>query len=286
MKEQLFFDTSILIIWVAFLLDLLIGDPVYSWHPIRIIGNKIIKPIENFLWNLKLNTRLGGMVLAILTILISGSLVFILNIFFADYLILSFLLNIYLIYSCIALKDLKFHVERVIKSLQNNNLEQARKDLSLIVSRDTQNLDNQDIAKACIETLAENLSDGVIAPLFYAFLGGSFLAVIYKAANTMDSMLGYKNEKYKNFGFFPAKLDDILNFIPSRLSFIFIIFAGKKYLKTLQNWTKAFKIGLKNRVNHDSPNAGHPEAAIAAILDIKLGGPVENKFKPNYSQKN
>ncbi len=156
-----------------------------------------------------------------------------------------------------------------MEALEQDHIENAREHLSYIVGRETEHLDEEGIARACVETLAENFSDGIIAPLFYAFIGGAPFAVFYKAANTMDSMVGYKNEHYKNFGYFPARFDDIMNWIPARLSLFLVMLAGKKYS---QNWSNAWAAALRDRNNHTSPNAAYPEAAMAGVLNLRLGG--------------
>lgn len=157
-----------------------------------------------------------------------------------------------------------------MEALEQDHIENAREYLSAIVGRETEHLDAEGIARACVETLAENFSDGIIAPLFYAFIGGAPFAIFYKAANTMDSMVGYKNERYKNFGYFPAKFDDVMNWIPARLSLFLVMLAGKKYS---QNWGNAWTAALRDKHNHTSPNAAYPEAAMAGVLNLRLGGP-------------
>ncbi|MCP4113478.1 MAG: cobalamin biosynthesis protein CobD [Desulfobacteraceae bacterium] len=263
-------DTILWLIPSAFILDLFLGDPVYPFHPVRIIGNRIIVPIERLLRFAKFDGRAGGFILLIFTLLISGGTVFTINYYLKEYSIAYYIFNLYLIYSCIAVKDLRVHVGKVMESLEQDNIEQAREQLGAIVGRETSQLEPEEISRACVETLAENLSDGIIAPLFYAFAGGAPLAVFYKAANTMDSMVGYKNEQYEKFGYFPAKFDDFMNWIPARLSLILVMLAGKKYS---QNWTGAWKIAANERHNHTSPNAAHPEAAMAGVLNLRLGGP-------------
>lgn len=263
-------DILLWLVPLAFLLDLMIGDPVYAFHPVRIIGNGIIAPAEELLRSFGADGRGGGLLLLIFTLSVSAGTVLLLNHFLRNHSIVFFIINLYLIYSCIAVKDLRTHAGKVMNALEQGNIEQARKDLSAIVGRETDRLDPEGISRACVETLAENLSDGIIAPLFYALIGGAPLAVFYKASNTMDSMVGYKNERYEKFGYFPAKFDDLMNWIPARLSLIFVMLAGITYS---HHWGKAWKIALADRYNHSSPNAAHPEAAMAGILNLRLGGP-------------
>jgi adenosylcobinamide-phosphate synthase len=158
-------------------------------------------------------------------------------------------------------------VLKVNKQLTNNGIEAGRKQLSYIVGRDTHNLDEQAIRKASLETLAENLSDGVIAPLFYLFLGGFPLMLTYKMVNTLDSMIGYKSERYKDFGMIAAKIDDVFNFIPAKITAILIAVVSLK----AKSFSFIFKYGNK----HSSPNAGFPEAAMAGALDCQFGGSSE-----------
>jgi adenosylcobinamide-phosphate synthase len=273
-------DTILFIVPLAFVMDLFIGDPVYRFHPIRIIGNGIIAPTENLLRALHLDGKAGGLILLIITLSLSAGAVLGINYFLKSYPIVSVIFNTYLIYSCIAVKDLRVHVEKVMQSLEAKNIELAREQLSWIVGRETKSLDAEAISRACVETLAENLSDGIIAPLFYAFSGGAPLAIFYKATNTMDSMVGYKNEKYENFGYFPAKFDDLMNWIPARLSFLLVMIAGKKYARS---WKDAWGVAIRDRYNHTSPNAAHPEAAMAGILDLRLGGP--NPYHGKWVEK-
>jgi adenosylcobinamide-phosphate synthase len=158
---------------------------------------------------------------------------------------------------------------KVIKFLLKDDLDGARKQLSFIVGRDTESLNKEGIIKAVVETIAENMADGVIAPLFYAGIFGAPLAFAYKAVNTLDSMFGYKNDKYIDFGCFPAKLDDIFNYIPARITGIIIVISAVilKY-----DYRNSFKIYKRDRYNHTSPNSAHPEAAMAGALRIQLGG--------------
>lgn len=264
----------------AFILDLLIGDPAYSFHPVRLIGNGLIKPIEKRLRRAGMATFGGGFLLLVLTAGISAGAVLGIAHLLQPYPAAYFLFNLYVIYACLAVKDLHDHVEKVRLALKAGDLDRARNCLSSIVGRETAGLDQEAVSRASVETLAENLSDGVIAPLFFAFLGGAPLVVLYKAVNTMDSMVGYKNEQYRKLGFFPAKCDDLLNWIPARLSLLFILLAGVYRVKDRR---AAWRIAFRDRSRHTSPNAGHPEAAMAAILNLKLGGP--NRYHGSWVEK-
>jgi len=175
----------------------------------------------------------------------------------------------------------------VIDALESGYIEEARKNLSMIVGRDTDNLGNEDIFRAVIETVSENLSDGIVAPMFYLALGGPPLAMAYKAVNTLDSMVGYQNERYGDIGFFSAKMDDIFNWIPARLTAIIIVIVSFILRFDGRN---AWKIMRRDGRNHSSPNSGMPEAATAGALNIQLGGKIqyfgEVTNKPTIGNKN
>ena len=257
-------------ITLGFLLDLIIGDPQNPIHPIRIIGS-LCKTIEKFFRKiLKKSLKVAGLMTWILVILI----VFLFNYYllkgaYAINNIFGVVLASIMIYFCISTKALKVEGLKVVKYIIKDDIEGARKQLSYIVGRDTENLDKESILKAVVETVAENMSDGVIAPLFYAGIGGAPLAFLYKAVNTMDSMFGYKNDKYYDFGYFPAKLDDVFNYIPARLTGYFtVVIAFVLWL----DYKNSFKIYNRDKNNHSSPNSAHPEAAVAGALGVRLGG--------------
>lgn len=258
-------------ITLGFLLDLIIGDPQNPIHPIRIIGS-LCKTIEKFFRKiLKKSLKVAGLMTWISVILI----VFLFNYYllkgaYAINNIFGVVLASIMIYFCISTKALKIEGLKVVKYVIKDDIEGARKQLSYIVGRDTKNLDKESILKAVVETVAENMSDGVIAPLFYAGIGGAPLAFLYKAVNTMDSMFGYKNDKYIEFGYFPAKLDDVFNYIPARLSGYFIVVVS--FILGL-DYKNSFKIYKRDKNNHSSPNSAHPEAAVAGALNVQLGGP-------------
>lgn len=254
---------------LAFCLDMIIGDPVYRFHPIRIIGNGIIIPMETLFRRIGFDGYFAGFALTALTVGIASGIIWWINHLLRPYTFILLAFNLYILYSCIAIKDLTEHVTRVEKALQAKDIVLARHFLAQVVGRETTHLSEQDIARACVETLAENLSDGIVAPLFYAFIGGAPLAMFYKAANTLDSMVGYKNERYARFGFCSARLDDLLNWIPARLSMGLILMSGIGHSASMH---QACQIALSDRKQHSSPNSGHPEAALAGIMNIRLGG--------------
>lgn len=172
-------------------------------------------------------------------------------------------------YQILATKSLKVESDRVYIALKDKGLEAGRKAVSMIVGRDTQNLTEEGVTKAAVETVAENTSDGVIAPLFYMLIGGAVLGFTYKAINTMDSMVGYKNDKYQWFGTAAAKLDDVVNFIPARVSAVLMIQAA--YLIGMDG-KNAARIFRRDRFNHKSPNSAQTEAVMAGALDVQLAG--------------
>ncbi|KHE92180.1 MAG: cobalamin biosynthesis protein [Candidatus Scalindua brodae] len=257
-------------IGIAFLLDIMIGDPRWFPHPVRMIG-VCIEYCEMALRKLIPSERMAGIFLT--TIIVFGT-------YLATYQLLVFfyeirwslgiLVSIIIIFFSLSTRDLLRETGNVLSALKSGDLKQARKNLSRIVGRDTHNLNEQQVAAGCIETSAENIVDGIIAPLFYAFIGGPALAMAYKSINTLDSMVGYKNERYLNFGWASANLDDIANFIPARIAALILPIAsylcGKDYLNSV-------KILKRDGQKHPSPNSGIPEAAIAGALGIRLGGP-------------
>ncbi|SNX53223.1 cobalamin biosynthesis protein [Thermoanaerobacterium sp. RBIITD] len=256
----------------AYIIDLIIGDPEWYPHPVRLIG-KTIEYLDTKLRNIAKSDKAektAGFFLCgitVLTTFLTAYLLLYLSNLISTY--LKYIINVILIYTCLATKDLAKSANKVYEHLLDGNLMEARKKLSYIVSRDTEKLNAKEISRGVIETVAENISDGIIAPLFYAFIGGAPLALAYKAASTLDSMVGYKNEKYINIGFASAKLDDILNFIPARITGLLVVmasfFAGYDYKNGL-------KILKRDRLKHESPNSAHGEAAMAGVLNIKLGG--------------
>lgn len=259
-------------IYAAFFLDFLFGDPYWFPHPVRLIGNYIIgfeKSIRKFIKS-RAGLKAAGVILTLTTVFIS---------YFSFYYILIFakginnylyvVLNIVLMYFCIAPKCLSKEGMNIYNYLKKDDIKGAREQLSYIVGRDTNNLNESEIVRATVETVAENTSDGVIAPLFYMFIGGAPLAFAYKAINTLDSMVGYKNDKYMDFGYFSAKLDDLVNLVPARISAIMLIFSS---LFLGLDYKKSLYILKRDRKNHSSPNSGYPEAAVAGALGVRLGG--------------
>lgn len=263
---------SIIACFIGYILDLIIGDPYWIYHPIRLVGNlislceKLFRKITNSFKGL----YIAGIFLVIIVCGISTGIVFVLNNFaYKTNLYLGLAVDSIFCYFILATKSLKTESMKVYDKLAEKDLEGSRKAVSMIVGRDTQNLSEAGVIKATVETVAENLSDGVIAPLFYLMIGGSTLGTLYKAINTMDSMVGYKNDKYLYFGRTAAKLDDVVNFIPARLSALLLILGSLLYGKDAKN---AFHIFVRDRYNHSSPNSAQTEAVCAGALHIQLAG--------------
>lgn len=255
----------------AYLLDLVVGDPEGLWHPIRAMG-ALIGFLENRLRRngKKWPERIKGVILALAVVVISAGVSYLcIKLAKKTNLFLGILVWVYVAYSTISIKDLHNKVRDVLKELKRNALSEARIQLSNIVGRNTQNLNEDKIITATIESIAESTNDGIIAPLFYLIIGGPVLAIAYKAINTLDSMVGYKNEKYAHFGWFSARLDDIANFIPARISGLLIAISSFISGKDSKN---SLKVMRKDGNKHPSPNSGYPEAAMAGALGIRLGG--------------
>lgn len=255
---------------LAFLLDLIIGDPYSMPHPIRLIGRMISTLEGKIRVKFSKNLRKGGVIMALIVAVISTLIPLIL-------LIICYKINLWLgavvegimCFFLIAAKCLRLESMKVCRAAENGDIEAARKAVSMIVGRDTKPLDESGIIRAAVETVAENTSDGVTAPLFFMGIGGAPIGFFYKAVNTMDSMIGYKNEKYADIGRFAAKLDDVLNYLPSRLTAIIMV--GISPILGL-NTRNAFKIWRRDRRKHASPNSAQTESACAGALGIRLAG--------------
>jgi adenosylcobinamide-phosphate synthase len=260
---------SLFAIFSAFVLDAIIGDPETKYHPIRFIG-WLIKKGEASLYDMSSPKRLSGIVLVLGTIVVT--LCTTVGIFFALFYFAPWLAwwwTVIVIYFCLAFRSLIDAGERVCRDLLRRDLAAARMHLSWIVSRDTAALQESDIVRGAIESLSENLNDAIIAPLFYAFLFGMPGIVLYKTANTLDSMIGYKSERYIKFGWCAARLDDILNYIPARVAFLFV-FAAAAILR--YHPISAWKTVARYSQTGESPNGGIGICASAGALGITLGG--------------
>ncbi len=255
---------------LGFLIDCILGDPYSMPHPVRLIGKFISKLEAIFKKRSFLNDRLSGSLLCLCVSLISCISAFV--ICFVCYkinLVLGIIAESCLCYYLLAAKCLRDESMKVYTALSENDTEKARKAVSMIVGRDTNMLDETGIIKAAVETVAENTSDGVTAPIFWIMLGGAPAGMLYKAVNTMDSMIGYKNEKYILFGRTAARFDDVLNYFPSRLTALIMIVAA---FVTGLDGKSAFRIWRRDRYNHASPNSAQTEAVCAGALDVQLAG--------------
>ncbi len=262
------------LIILSYFADLLFGDPQGFPHPVRFIGRLIIF-LEKLLRKKRKRlskgiVKLQGILLTVLVIAISSFCSFIF-IFLMGKInqYLGYAAWIFIGYTALSVKDLHVKVNYILKGLRKGDLPEARKQLSFIVGRDTENLGKEDIVRAVIECVSESTCDGIIAPLFYMILGGPVLAIAYKSINTLDSMVGYKNKVYKDFGWFSAKLDDIANYIPARITGILISVSAAFFCK---NTIKAFRTMNKDGRKHPSPNSGISEAAMAGAIGVRLGG--------------
>ena len=258
---------------LGFLLDLAFGDPRWLYHPIRLIGNLIAwaeKPFRAAFPKSEKGELAAGTFFAVFVVAVSTAVPAIL-LALASRLSswLVFALEVFWSFQILAAKSLKSESMKVYAALKEGDLPKARKAVSMIVGRDTQKLTEEGVAKAAVETVAENSSDGVIAPLLFLALGGPALGFFYKAVNTLDSMVGYKNDTYLYFGRFSAKLDDVLNFIPSRISGLLLVLASPLAGLSMEG---AWKIFRRDRRNHASPNSAQTEAAAAGALGVQLAG--------------
>lgn len=269
----LFLTLSALAFLLGVLMDFCFGDPHWLMHPVQVIG-KLISLLEKGLRGRFPKTpegeRRAGFCLVVLVLAVTGLVCG--GILFLAWCISPFL---YLAVETLwcwqipAAKSLKTESMKVYRELVKGDLPGARKAVSMIVGRDTQNLTQEQVAKAAVETVAENTSDGIVAPMFYTMLLGAWGGMLYKAVNTMDSMVGYRNDRYLNFGRYGAKLDDLANFLPARLSaWLMIAAAGL----TGMDRKNAKKIYLRDRYNHDSPNSAHTESVCAGALQVQLAG--------------
>ena len=269
----------------ALVIDTIYGDPRSDWHPVVLIG-KLISFYENKLYPEPKTSNgsmfLRGMVTVLLVLLtvgiITGLLVWLSVkggiLFYAA-------MGAVILYFTITPRALCRDGMEIYHLLKAGDIVAARKRLSWIVGRDTENLEESDIARGTVETIAENTTDGIISPLFWFLLFGPVGAMVYRAGNTMDSMLGYKNDRYLYFGRFAARLDDVLNYIPARITFLLFV-ASAAILKL--DWKNAKKIGLRDAPKHPSPNGGYAEATVAGAMHVRLGGYNYYEGKPEFRE--
>ncbi|MDF2613099.1 MAG: adenosylcobinamide-phosphate synthase [Clostridia bacterium] len=256
---------------LGYLLDLVLGDPYSFPHPVRYIG-KLIRAVEKEVrkhMKSPKQLKIGGGILWFVVVGCTYATSYVIIKLSSIHPAVYTSVSILLIYTTLATKCLKDEAVKIYRTLRTGTLEESRTQLSFIVGRDTTNLTKKEIVRATVETVAENTVDGIIAPLLYAFIGGAPLALAYKAVNTLDSMVGYKNEKYKDIGFVSAKIDDVANFIPARLTSVLMMIAS--FLLGF-NGVQSIKIALRDRKNHKSPNCAYPEGSVAGALGVQLGG--------------
>jgi adenosylcobinamide-phosphate synthase len=255
---------------LAVLLDQLAGDPRRLPHPVRLMG-RLGLALETFFRATRLPLKTAGILT--LALLLAAAWATTALLLYGAGLIhpgAAAAMAVYLIYTTIAARDLCRHSRAVHDALQIGDLPEARRRVGMIVGRETAQLNKEEVARAAVESVAESMVDGVCAPLLYAFAGGPAAAMLYRAVNTADSMFGYKNERYKEFGWAAARLDDLANFIPARLTGLLVPVAALLLnLDAASSW----RILRRDRKNHASPNSGHGEAAVAGALGIRLGGP-------------
>jgi adenosylcobinamide-phosphate synthase len=271
------------ILLAAFALDLIFGDPRWLPHPVRGIGWTIQRTeivLRRFAITPLAEKAAGVFLVVLIVSLVSFLSHFLIFTSSRISLSLGFALSVLLAFTTLAARDLGNAAKGVLRHLDAGEIAQARTGLSMIVGRDTADLDDQEIARAAVETVAENTSDGVIAPIFYLAMGGPALALAYKAVNTLDSMVGYRNEKYINFGWAAARVDDVANFIPARITAVLICLVANLFsiynsaFRTPHSALHApWHIMLRDGNKHPSPNSGYPEAAMAGALGVRLGGP-------------
>lgn len=277
-----------LVMVIAYLLDLVIGDPYSFPHPVRFIGN-LIRFTEGkirIIFKSKKQLKIGGFLLWTITVgftaLVTNLILNLLCINNIFYVIIASII----LYTTLSTKCLADEAKKIYEVLKTGDIEKSRKQLSYIVGRDTTSLNENEIIRATVETVAENTVDGIISPMMYGFIGGPVLAMAYKAINTLDSMVGYKNEKYGDIGFASAKIDDIANFIPARITPFFMMIAS--FILGF-NSKKSIKIAMRDRKNHKSPNCAYAEGAVAGALEVQLGGTNmyfgEKVYKPTIGDK-
>uniref|UniRef100_A0A7C1FFF6 Cobalamin biosynthesis protein CobD n=1 Tax=Ammonifex degensii TaxID=42838 RepID=A0A7C1FFF6_9THEO len=266
----------------AFLVDILIADPRSLPHPVRVFGRVIVflEKVIRGIARRPLALRLGGVFLALC--LPAG-------VFWTTKLglvalsqrsqVLGLLAEVYLVATTLALKGLAQAAEEVRRSLVAGNLQLARERVAAIVGRDTANLGPQEVVRAAVESVAENTVDAVVAPLFYTIVGGAPLALAYRAVNTLDSMVGYRDERYRYLGWASARLDDLANFLPARLAGALFVLAA---VLLRGNWRRVWRTIRRDGRKHPSPNSGISEAAVAGFLGVRLGGPAIYQGVPSF----
>lgn len=262
---------KIAIMFIGYIVDIIVGDPYSFPHPVRFIG-KLISSTEKFIRKRaksEESLKMWGLFLWAVTVSVTFMVTFAVCKIFSFNNYLYSIVSAFIIYTTLSTKCLRDEAKKIYRVLETGDIEKSRKQLSYIVGRDTSQLDEKEIIRATVETVAENTVDGIIAPMFYGFLFGAPGAMAYKAINTLDSMVGYKNDKYMNLGFFSAKIDDIANFIPARISAVMMTIAA---FVCRFDAVSCIKTAIRDRKNHKSPNCAYPEGAAAGALGVQLGG--------------
>jgi adenosylcobinamide-phosphate synthase len=271
MDWQVVLNSSAVLLIAAFVLDLVIGDPRWLPHPVVLMGKAISRGERLLRRDRSHGDFLSGMALSLLVITLSAAAAWALVVLFQRLPIwVSFMATAALASTTLATRGLLDAVKRIEKPLHSGDLVGAREKLAHIVGRETSGLSQDKVLRASLESLSESTCDGIVAPLFYLWLGGVPLAMAYKAVSTLDSMIGYRTDRYFYFGKFAARLDDAMNFIPARLTALFIVIAA---IALRWNPVRALEIAWRDHSHHLSPNAGYPEAALAGAFGVRLGGP-------------
>ena len=262
--------TPLLLLWSIFLLDLWLGDPVYRFHPIRLIGSLLIY-LERWLFARGWNGYTGGILLGLLLLgIVLGCYFLLQKLFGSLHPVLGWSLDLYLGYSLLALRDLEIHGLRVWRATADGNLMKAREEISQLVGRDVERLDLAGCNRATLESLSENLSDGVVSPLIWLTLVGIPGMLAFKVISTMDSMVGYRNSRYLRFGWFGARADDLMNWVPARLTWVLLSISA--WVLPDYDGRMAWSIGLSQHQYMSGPNAGWGQAASAGALRVQLVG--------------
>jgi adenosylcobinamide-phosphate synthase len=278
-------DDALLLLTLAYSLDWLVGDPEWAPHPVRWMG-RLIQAGENFLRRLIRTPRAefaGGLLLCLSVVGTFGvGSRLLLSWLDRSNQTLEFVVALYFAVTTLATRSLLDEARAVRRLLLKSDLPAARRQVARVVGRDTQGLDESEVTRAVIETLAESASDGVVAPMFYLAIGGAPAALAYKAINTLDSMIGHRDERYEYFGKFAARLDDAANFIPARLTaLLFVLAAWALGL----DWRGAWRVLRRDGAKHKSPNAGRPEASMAGALGVRLGGTNYYDGEPHHGRR-
>ena len=265
---------SILIIGFAIILDLLIGDPRNKYHPTSWIGGFVSNLVPLFKNENSYFEKFGGILIVLISTAVVGGLLLVLNLKLDSIIgneiltvIITIIVGVILLKTTIAIRGMEKHALRVVDALENDNIDEARANLGMITKRKTKDLDKDHVLSGVLESISENTVDGITGPLFYFALFGLPGAFVYRVVNTIDSMIGYKTEMFRNLGWFGANCDNVLNYIPSRLTGLVMVLAS---MLLGNNWKQSYQILKKDSSKTSSPNAGYPMAALAGALDTKF----------------